>query len=112
MTFILKTTQHDGPTSPVGSDNEHCLYADIVSISFRREEGGAATAHCYLREPVKTAEVPGFCEVEKFISFTGCAYVMNESGKTVSSFTARTSGSASQDGDFQKYAGFQKLNVT
>jgi hypothetical protein len=92
MTFILKTTEHAGPTSPVSSDNEHRLYADIVSISFRREEGGAATAHCYLREPVKTAEVPGFCEVEKFISFTGTAYVMNESGKTVSTFTARTSG--------------------
>jgi hypothetical protein len=92
MTFILKTTEHAGSWSPVGSDNEHCLYADIVSISFRREEGGAATAHCYLREPVKTAEVPGFCEVEKYISFTGTAYVMNEVGKTVSTFTALTSG--------------------
>ena len=92
MTFILKTTDHGGPDSPVGSDNEHCLYADIVSVSFRREEGGAATARCYLREPVKTAEVPGFCEVEKFIGFTGVAYVMNEAGKTVSSFTARSSG--------------------
>jgi hypothetical protein len=93
MTFILKTTEHAGASSPVGSDNEHCLYADIVSISFRREVGGAATAHCYLREPVKTADVPGFVEVEKYISFTGCAYVMNENGKTVSMFTANASGS-------------------
>jgi hypothetical protein len=26
MTFILKTTEHAGSWSPVGSDNEHCLY--------------------------------------------------------------------------------------
>lgn len=98
MTFILKTTEHAGPSSPIGSDNEHCLYADIVSISFRREEGGTATARCYLREPVKTAEVPGFCEVEKQISFTGTAYVMNENGKTISMFTASVSG------DYRRWA--------
>jgi hypothetical protein len=90
VAFILKTVESEG--SPVASDNAHSLYADIVSVTFRREEGGAATAHCWLREPVKTANVPGFCEVEKYISFTGAAYVMNENGKTVSSFTARTSG--------------------
>lgn len=91
MSFILKTIEA-GDHSPLGSDTPHCLYADIVSISFRREEGGAATAHVWVREPVKTAEVPGFCEVEKHICFTGAAYVMNEAGKTVSSFTAKTSG--------------------
>lgn len=91
MAFILKTTE-SVQGSPVAADNEHALHADIVSVHFRREEGGVATAHCYVREPVKTAEVPGYCEVEKFFTFSGVAYVMNESGKTVSSFTARTSG--------------------
>lgn len=90
MTFILKTQEYD--SSPVASDNPHCLYADITSVSFTRHGDGTATAHCYLREPVKTAQVPGFCEIEKIIGFTGTAFVMNETGKTISTFTARTSG--------------------
>ena len=91
MTFILKTTQTYA-ASPVGADNEHCLYADIVSVSFKRNEDGSAIAHCSVREPIKTAEVPGFVEVTKYICFTGWAWVMNEAGKTVSTFSARTSG--------------------
>lgn len=91
MTFILKTTE-SYESSPVGADNPHCLYADIVSIGFRREEGGVATAVCQVREPIKTAEVPGYVEITKNICFSGYAYVMNESGKTVSTFSARTSG--------------------
>jgi hypothetical protein len=91
MTFILKVT-NTYDQSPVGADNEHCLYADVVSVRFKRYDGGQAEAHCYCREPVKTAEVPGFCEIEKRIMFEGTAYVMNDVGKTVSSFTARTSG--------------------
>lgn len=90
MAFILKTVE--AVNSPVASDDEHSLYAEIVSVHFQRLDGGAAMAHIWCREPVKTAEVPGFCEVEKHVSFTGTAYVMNEGGKTVSSFTARTSG--------------------
>mgnify|MGYP006958835710 CR=1 FL=1 len=95
MTFILKTTERV-LGSPVAADNEHCLYADVVSVSFRRHADGAE-ALCYCREPVKTAEVPGFCEIEKRIVFTGVAYVMNENGKTVSTFTARTSGDPERD---------------
>jgi len=93
MTFILKTTDYL-TGSPVASDNEHALYADVVSVHFRRFEDGSAHAHCYCREPVKTAEVPGFCEIQKTIMFTGVAYVMNEGGKTISTFTAHTSGDA------------------
>ena len=89
MAFILKTVEH--AHSPVDSDNECSLYADIVSVHFRRQPDGSAEAFCYMREPVKTAEVPGYHEVEKRIGFTGTAYVMNEQGKTVQSFTARTS---------------------
>lgn len=91
MTFILKTTQtYDA--SPVGADNPHSLYADIVGVHFQRHEDGSATAVCDVREPVKTAEVSGFVEVTKNICFSGWAYVMNEAGKTVSTFSARTSG--------------------
>lgn len=91
MTFILKTTQTYA-ASPMGADNEHSLFADIVSVSFKRNEDGSATAHCAVREPIKTAEVPGFVEVTKYICFSGWAWVMNEAGKTVSTFSARTSG--------------------
>lgn len=90
MTFILKTVEN--AFSPVDSDNEYGLYADIVSINFKRTAPGVAEAHCYCREPIKTAQVPGFCEIEKTIVFSGTAYVMNESGKTVSIFTSRSSG--------------------
>jgi hypothetical protein len=90
MSFILKIVE-DG-FSPVPSDNEHALWADVVSVHFSRHTDGSASALCWVREPVKTAEVPGFCEVEKRVSFNGTAYVMNEAGKTVSTFTARTSG--------------------
>lgn len=90
MSFILKIVE--GAGSPVPSDNPHSLFADIVSVHFSRHTDGSAGALCQVREPVKTAEVPGFCEVEKRVVFTGTAYVMNEAGKTVSSFTARTSG--------------------
>jgi hypothetical protein len=89
MAFILKTVEH--AHSPVDSDNECSLYADIVSVHFRRSVDGSAEAYCRMREPIKTAEVPGYHEVEKHIGFTGTAYVMNEQGKTIQSFTARTS---------------------
>lgn len=91
MTFILKVTEtYD--SSPVAADNPHSLYADVVAVHFKRHEDGSATAHCWIREPVKTAEVPGFCEVPKRVTFAGWAYVMNEVGKTISVFSARTSG--------------------
>jgi hypothetical protein len=91
MTFILKVTENYD-ASPVGSDNPHTLYADVVAVNFARYPGGTAEATCWVREPVKTAEVPGFCEVQKCVVFGGWAYVMNEAGKTVSTFSARTSG--------------------
>lgn len=91
MTFILKV-MHGYDQTPVPADNEYSLYADITAISFIRQEQGFATAHVSMREPVKTADVPGFCEVEKHIDVCATAYVMNENGKTVASFTAHTSG--------------------
>jgi hypothetical protein len=82
----------DEHTSPVESDNVHAVYADVMSCSFVRHEDGSATARCYVRDEIKTAIVPGFSEHEKLIGFTGTAYLMNDKGRTVSSFTARTSG--------------------
>lgn len=62
------------------------LYADIVSAHFNRHEDGSATAHLWVREPVKTAEVPGFVEVEKYVDVTGNCYLMNDNGKTIATF--------------------------
>lgn len=93
MTFILKVMSTPA-WSPVPSDNEHSLFADIVTVNFSRDADGMGWALCYVREPIKTAMVPGFCEVEKRIQITDTAYVMNEDGKTISTFTAKTSGHA------------------
>lgn len=91
MSLLLKIVESE--CSPVASDNEHFIVADVVSCAFRRfEDGSGAEARCGIREPVKTAMVPGYSEVEKLVAFTGTAYLMNENGRTVSSFTALTSG--------------------
>lgn len=91
MSFILKVV--DGyDQSPVDSDNACSLHADLTSVSFRRHEDGSATALCYVRDAVKTAAVPGFVEHEVRVSFIGRAYVMNEQGKTIQTFTSHTSG--------------------
>lgn len=86
--MFLKITDEG---SPVPSDNEHSVYADVVACAFRRRKDGGE-ARLYVREPIKTAMVPGFHEVERFVAFTGAAYLMNEQGRTISTFTARTSG--------------------
>lgn len=90
MPLILKLV--DDNFSPVESDNPHSVYSDIMSCSFRRHPDGSATAVTYVRDAIKTAMVPGFTEHEKLIGFTGHAYLMNEQGRTISSFSARTSG--------------------
>lgn len=90
MPMLLKIVDED--RSPVESDNPHSVYADIMLCSFERHQDGSATARTYVRDSVKTAVVPGFSEHEVFVSFTGVAYLMNEQGRTVSSFTARSSG--------------------
>lgn len=91
MTLFLKV-MHSPDRSPVPSDNEHSVYADVVSCHFKRIPDGHAEAMLYVRDPVKTATVPGFVEHQKHVIFDGDAYLMNEDGKTVSSFSALTSG--------------------
>ena len=91
MPMILKTVENEW--SPVASDNPHHVTSDVVSCSFSRyPDGSGANALLYVRDNAKSALVPGFVEHEKHVSFTGTAYLMNENGKTISSFTARASG--------------------
>lgn len=107
MTFILKV-MHDAER-PLSADNEHSLYADIVSVHFSRQPiqtassddpAGApewdGTAHLWVRESVKTGDVPGVVELKKHVLFHGMAYVMNENGRTVSSFSAVPTATASK----------------
>lgn len=94
MSLLLKVT-HGGNSSPVASDNPCTVHSDVVSCSFRREKDEAGSwvgfADLWVREPVKTAMVPGFHENEKYVQFYGEAYLMNENGRTVSTFTAEPS---------------------
>lgn len=87
MSLILKV-MHGDDEGPVSGDT-HSVYGDITSVTFKRMEDGSGQAHCYVREPVKTALVPGFCENERFIDIPANAYVMNDQGRTISTFTAR-----------------------
>jgi len=90
MPMILKIVESEG--SPVASDNPHSVYADVMSCTFERLDG-SAMANLYIRDAVKTAMVQGFTDHEKHVSFNGTAYLMNEQGRTISSFTAYDSGS-------------------
>lgn len=98
MAMFLKIMHHAlTPAEVVANACEeppYSIYADVVSCHFRRytkqpddqSPAGWGEAHVWLREPVKTAEVPGYCEVEKYIELTGDAFLMNEQGRTISSF--------------------------
>ena len=71
----------------------YSLYPDVTGVHFFRQDGSdmageGAMVRLYVREPIKTAMVPGFCENEKVAHVTGNVYVMNENGKTISSFGA------------------------
>lgn len=89
---------HDGASEihALGdSDATYSIYADVTSCHFKRypvdpaKGQPMAEAHLFLREPVKTAEVPGFAEVEKHIVLDGDAFLMNEQGRTISKFKLR-----------------------
>lgn len=84
MGLIVKI-MHSADEFPGSSDEPHCIYGDVVSIHFP-ERGAAQIARMWVREPVKTALVPGFVEHERFVDLTGPTYVMNEAGRTISTF--------------------------
>lgn len=85
--MYLKTMHHfeDAP----GDANEHSVLADVVSCHFVHNDASESYARCYVREPVKTADVPGFVECERYISLSGPAYLISDNGKTVSRFIPR-----------------------
>ncbi len=79
------------------SEATYSLYSDVVSCHFLRyktptppPEGatqitfGMATIYC--REPIKTADMPGYAEVQKNVELTGDAFLMNDQGRTISKF--------------------------
>lgn len=72
-------------------DGTYSIYAEIVSCHFNKQNPQEPMAHVWVREPVKTLEVPGYCEVEKHIVITGDAFLMNEQGRTISKFLLNVS---------------------
>lgn len=87
---------HDGADeflATADSDAAYSIYDDVVSCHFKRypqvTEGTFGEAKIWVREPIKTATVAGYCEIKKNIVLTGDAFVMNEQGRTISKFLAR-----------------------
>lgn len=87
---------HDGADeflATAQSEATYSIYDDIVSCHFRRGPDGE-WAHIWCREPVKTADVPGYSEVEKHIKLDGDAFVLNNQGRTIDKFILRPFGTA------------------
>jgi hypothetical protein len=83
MALIVKI-MHSGDEGPDGS-GAHSLYGDVVSIHFP-EPHQPQIARLWVREPVKTALFAGFCENDKLVDLGGAVYVMNEQGRTISTY--------------------------
>lgn len=66
----------------------HSLVANVSSVSFNRDSEGAVIARLYVRDEVKTAACGGYVDHETFWEVPANAYVMNDKGKTVSTFWA------------------------
>lgn len=129
MAMFLKV-MHDGADeflAEADSDATYSLYGDVVECHFKRfpPEGDPshissikAEAFIRVREPVKTANVPGFVEVERHIVLDGDAFLMNEQGRTISKFKLagyRAGAVASlPPSDYERYgapkAGVSELN--
>ena len=108
MSLIVKFLH--GPEYPGCEDTApSSIYADVTSVTTPSDVGGKM-AVLWVREPIKTALVPGFCEDCKNVEISGPVYVMNEQGKTISVF--RPKARESIETEFHRYAGYEKLNVT
>lgn len=118
MSLIVKFVQGDEypgceDTAPAS------IYADVTSIHFPKANAdGANTALLWVREPVKTALVPGFCENRRNVDLTGPVYVMNEQGKTISVWRPERKRSAITEPPpegaepvYQTYTGYAPLNI-
>lgn len=83
MSLIVKI-MHSNADHPGDDETAPCsIYDEVTSIHFP-ERDTTQTLRLWVREPVKTAMVPGFCENEKNVDISGPVYVMNEHGKTIS----------------------------
>lgn len=83
---------HDGADeflATADSDATFSVFGDVTSCDFKRHPDGSAYALLQCREPIKTAEVPGYAEIQKHIDLTGDAFLMNEQGRTISKFKLR-----------------------
>lgn len=65
----------------------HSLHDNVSNAHFYRQ-GDMAFCRMWVRDDVKTAAVPGFSEHEVNAEVPANAYVMNASGKTISTFCA------------------------
>lgn len=83
---------HDGADeflAQADSDATYSVFGDVTSCDFKRHPDGSAHANIQCREPIKTAEVPGYAEIQKHIDITGDAFLMNDQGRTISVFKLR-----------------------
>lgn len=93
MSLMLKVMHDDHLNLPDDDARRPFgIFTDIVSAHFTHDADGVGHAKLWVREPIKTAQVPGFVEVEKNVVITGNAYLMNEQGKTVSAFCGSNPG--------------------
>ena len=70
---------------------DYDIYDEVVSCHFTRykepgPDGVFGMAHIKVREPVKTADCPGYAEIEKNVDLTGAAFLMNQQGRTIDKF--------------------------
>lgn len=88
---------------------DYDIYDEVVSCHFTRfkepgPDGVFGMAHIKVREPVKTADCPGYAEIEKNVDLTGAAFLMNQQGRTIDKFLPQAArcnaGAPSVDDDF------------
>lgn len=98
-----------GAEYPGCEDSAPCsIYSDVTSIHFSEDDRSMALM--YVREPVKTALVPGFCENEKRVLIGGSVFVMNEHGKTIA-VHRRPPAAPEETIEYQTYQGYEPLNI-
>lgn len=82
--MLIIKVMHSDARFPGSEDGPHSLFADVKSVHFPSD--GKSCMRLWVMEPVKTALVPGFSENEVNVDITGPVYVMNEQGRTISTF--------------------------
>lgn len=70
--------------------NPNSVYAGINSVDVvKKLDDGSIELRLWVEEPVKTANVPGFCENEKLVIFKGEAFLMSDRGSTIATYSSR-----------------------